>query len=142
MTGVRGILALACLLAALAPLALGGWALASGQWAAAVLLFGGWTTYMLGFVVLLEIVESVVRRVVRARGEDAPARAIWSFVRLAVAVPVTMVLYPVAAVACCFAREIAWRGIRYRIRRDGRVEMVEYKPFADSPRPEGANISI
>lgn len=130
------------LLSLVVPLAVAGWALAAGESNIAVWLLGGVTAYVTGAALLVGLLESSARAVLRARNEEVTRLTIGWAMRLVPAVALTQLLYPLAVIACCFAKEVNWRGIRYRILGRGKVRMVEYVPFRAETQPTDGSTSI
>ena len=130
------------LLSLVVPLVVAGWALAVGESGIAMWLLGGVTAYVTGAALLVGLLESSARFVLRTRSEDVTRLTIGWAMRLVPAVALTQLLYPLAVIACCFAREVNWRGIRYRIIGRGKVRMVEYVPFRVEIQPSDSETSI
>lgn len=130
------------LLSLVGPLALAGWALAAGEFGVAAWLCGGAAAYLAGEALLLGMLESSVCDVLRSRNEDATGLTIGRAVRMLPAIALTQFLYPLAVIACCFARVVHWRGIDYRILGRGKVRMIEYVPFRAAEQPADGNTSI
>jgi hypothetical protein len=130
------------LLSLVVPLVVAAWALAVGEFSIAVWLLGGVTAYLIGSALLVGLLESSARAVLRARREDVPRLTIGWAVRLVPAVALTQLMYSLAAIACCFAKEVNWRGIRYRIVGRGKVRMVQYVPFRAEAQPADSHTSI
>jgi hypothetical protein len=130
------------LLSLVVPLVVAGWAFAVGESSIAVWLLGGATAYVTGAALLVGLLESSARAVLRSRHEDVTRLTIGWALRLPPAVALTQLLYPLAAIACCFAKEVNWRGIRYRIIGRGKVRMVQYVPFRAEAQPADSDTSI
>ena len=130
------------LLSLVGPLVVAGWALAVGEPQIAGWLLGGVAAYFIGSALLLGLLESSVRFVLRSRDEEVTPLTLGAAVRLVPAMPLTQLLYSAAVIACCFAGEVNWRGIRYRIIGRGKVRMVEYLPFREESQPADGNTSI
>ncbi len=130
------------LLSFVGPLAVAGWAVAIGRVDIATWLVGGVVAYLVGLAILVEVLESAVRTVLRSRNEDVTPMSIGSTLCLVPAIALTQLLYPIAVIACCFAREVHWRGIRYRILGRGKVQMVEYEPFRAADQSADGATSI
>lgn len=54
------------------------------------------------------------------------------------------ILYPFLAIGAAFQQRVRWRGVDYRIATKGRIEMVEYRRYAETLEPEktGSDHSI
>jgi cellulose synthase/poly-beta-1,6-N-acetylglucosamine synthase-like glycosyltransferase len=51
---------------------------------------------------------------------------------------VTQALYPCAILKTMFTRVVSWRGISYSIRSGNRIEMVQYRPYLNTPPKNSA----
>jgi len=130
------------LLSLAGPIVLAGWALAVGKPGIAAGLFGGVAAYVAGLALLAGLLESSVRSVLRVRNEEIGRWTVGWVVRLTLAIALTQLFYPLAVIACCFAREVNWRGVRYRILGRGKVRMVQYVPFRAESQPADSETSI
>jgi hypothetical protein len=107
-----------------------GYGSAAGRLAVAMGVY--WGT-MIG---LLLAVERGVGRVSAARGEPTAWLGVSDLPRVAVAMLLTQVLYPVALVSAAFLRTVQWRGVRYRVEGPGRIHLLDYRPYVDRSRCE------
>jgi len=102
--------------------------LAAGATAAAAWVGCGALAYLFGMTLLLGIVSSANRRVLKARGEPMPPFSALRIARQLLAIPLTQVLYALAAVRCIFKREVQWRGITYRLNGPWDIQVCEERP--------------
>ncbi len=130
------------LLSLVVPIVVAVWAFANGESSIAAWLIGGVTAYVTGAALLVGLLESSARAVLRTRDEEVTRLTIGWALRLVPAVALTQLLYPLAVIACCFSKEVNWRGIRYRIVGRGKVRMVEYVPFRAETQPTDGTTSI
>ena len=85
------------------------------DWSAALWCGGGLVLYEAIMVSLLAPMEIAVRRIVRWQGRSTGWLSAKTILRLVPAIVLTQVVYTLALIGAQFAREIDWRGIRYRI---------------------------
>ena len=107
-----------------------------GYGSAAAWLAVGMGVYWGTMTGLLVAVERGVRRVSAARGEPPAWLGVSALLRVAVAMLLTQVLYPVALVSAAFLRTVQWRGVRYRVENPGEIRLLDYRPYVDSSRCE------
>ncbi|MGL6194892.1 MAG: hypothetical protein ACRC2T_08735, partial [Thermoguttaceae bacterium] len=88
--------------------------------------------YWIGVFFTIPIIEFVVNRKLRNKGELTPQRSIKSTFKLLVAVPLTQFVYVKALVSLYFLSKVQWRGVWYEVKKNKVIEMVEYKPFLDT----------
>ena len=75
---------------------------------------------------LLALIESSVRRIVRARGEPtawlSPSAAAMTFP----AILLTQLVYPAGLASSMLLRTVEWRGVRYRVDGPWQIRLTEY----------------
>ena len=98
---------------------------AAGQFYASAGVIG----YGIGILGLLIPMEVVARRIVRGRGQDASWTSMFDLAKIAVAVPLTTLVYAVALTSACRMKRTVWRGIEYEIQSGKRVRMLGYHPY-------------
>lgn len=102
-----------------------------GRMGPALWLGISWIVYQLVNLMLAQQIEDGNRQVLESRPSGAPLRDVRvTSLRGLVANLVLQVCYPFLAMAAAGKQWVSWRGIDYRIRRRGRLEMVEYLPYA------------
>ena len=89
----------------------------------------------------LVLLEKRIRSILRSNGEEVTTLSPTGFLRLILALPLTLVVTHLASVSSIFARKIQWRGITYDIRGPFDVTMREYTPF-EQPVESDENRSI
>jgi cellulose synthase/poly-beta-1,6-N-acetylglucosamine synthase-like glycosyltransferase len=90
--------------------------------------------YWAGVFGTLPFMERAIRRIVRQHGEVVER---WTFRRTLLTfamIPLTQLTYVSALFWLHFFREVDWRGIRYEIRKDKTVRMIEYVPYIQVQR--------
>jgi glycosyltransferase involved in cell wall biosynthesis len=97
----------------------------SGDWSQAALLSAGLTGYFAGQCLLLVILETFVRSLLRPRGEAGCALRLKTFATI----PLTFALTPLMFLRSFFSRRITWRGVEYEVRGAWNVRLVDYQPF-------------
>ena len=89
--------------------------LAVGRYDDAVLLGVGFVLYQIVMLLLWPVMESTVRRIVRARGEPTEWVTAKKFVNFVVTNIVLQFVYPAGLLSAMVLRKVEWRGIVYRI---------------------------
>lgn len=105
--------------------------LARGEWSSA-----GWSAAIgLGYILASGFLgwwmDVAMRRMLVARGEEAPAFPLRTWLRLLVAIPLTQAIYALAVVFAARTKEVAWRGVHYRLHGPWSIEMVQYRPYRE-----------
>jgi hypothetical protein len=96
-------------------------------WDAAAWLGGMLQLFALALLSALILGEMLLRRQAQERGEVLPP--VQAPLKCLLAAPVA-VAFHVAGLACAVRdRQVVWRGITYRLAGQGRVSMLEYRPY-------------
>ncbi len=102
----------------------------------------GLAIYVAILIVLLEMMERGVRRVIRHRGEQVH-RFPWSVrLKTLVAIPLTQTVHLIAVMMAVFRRHVAWRGVTYHVRGPWDIRMVGYQPFEQPTESVDSNTSL
>ncbi len=117
-------------------------ALATGNLQAVAWVGSGLFAYVVMLTFLLFVLEAGVRKTARARGQATNWISIPTLGKLAIALPLTQILYSVAIPSIRFMRDVTWRGIQYRIEGPWKVRMVSYQPFQSSKQNENSQTSL
>jgi glycosyltransferase involved in cell wall biosynthesis len=110
-----------------------------------LLLLVAWASFQIVNCLLLAAIERAVaarlRRPLTKFGVTAkkPSR---SPARLAWAILLTQWVYPVACVVASVCRKVRWRGVEYKINRNGSLEMTNYHAFSAPGVMESDSASI
>jgi hypothetical protein len=97
---------------------------------------------MAAMAAMLTAIELCVRRTLRARNEPTAWLTSATTARLLAAIPLTQAIYAIVLVSVFFARNILWRGIRYRVDGPWHIRLVEYRPFQPCAGPVGSTRSL
>lgn len=118
--------------------------LANGDFWLTVWAGGGFAAYLGAMLLLMAVLESAVRQVLKRRGEAATRYRLAALCRLPVAIPLTQLVYLSAILLATFRREVTWRGVRYAIRAPFDVAVLSDQPFevAADHDHEGSNVSL
>jgi cellulose synthase/poly-beta-1,6-N-acetylglucosamine synthase-like glycosyltransferase len=103
---------------------------------------GGLAIYESLNVLLYLWMEFCVRRIVRARGERGDWLTCGTALRLLLAIPLTQAVYPLVLLSAMGARNVAWRGVAYRIDGPWNVRLVEYRPYVPAGPRGHPNASL
>ena len=112
------------------------WALLQGQIASGIMLLLGMWGFAVALLLLILPIESAVRRIGEARGEQVrwisrPRPLFWMAMLCA-----TQSVYSAALLACMSLRYVHWRGIDYRVSGPWQIQRLNYAPYRDMPRME------
>ncbi|WP_315790659.1 glycosyltransferase family 2 protein [Fischerella sp. JS2] len=117
-------------------------ALISGNMGTAISITGGFVCYILAMAVQLVLVEQVVQRVIRARGESTTRFSALMMVKILVTIPLTQLVYAVTVVSAILIQKVEWRGISYQIKGPWNIRLIEYQPYQLSSQSVGNNVSL
>lgn len=87
-------------------------------------------------------VESRIRRIMHARGEETTPIKLTTFLKMPSALLVTQVLYLITIPLSIFTRRVRWRGITYRLKSAYDIQMESYQPFVQREETEAERISV
>jgi len=117
----------------------GGWTGAISTVAMAAIGILGYLLIMAG---LMGLLEASVRNVVRKRGEPVGRFSPVTWIRAVLAIPMAQGIHFVAVMLAMFRKEVAWRGVTYRIRGPWEIHLVAYQPYRMKRRETDANTSL
>jgi cellulose synthase/poly-beta-1,6-N-acetylglucosamine synthase-like glycosyltransferase len=134
--------AVASTLAPTAALGLVMFGLAAGRVDVAALSGGAFFGYYLGLLAMFALLEFVVRRVVRARGEPTAWLTPLKLFKLLWALPLTLCVHFAAVMLATFRRRVVWRGVVYQINSPLDVQIIGDRPFDELAQPSQTNASL
>lgn len=117
-------------------------ALALGRWSTAAWTAGALVGYAAVMALLVALMEAAVRNIARQRGEGTAWLTPAAVPRLALALPLTQILYSAALPTVSFMRDVSWRGVAYRVEGPWNVRLVRYEPFRDKLRTADSTVSL
>jgi cellulose synthase/poly-beta-1,6-N-acetylglucosamine synthase-like glycosyltransferase len=109
-----------------------------GDWPTALWCGGGLVAYETIMVGLLVPMEIAARRIVRSHGGSTTWLSAKAILRLIPAIVLTQVVYTLALIGAQFARNVAWRGVRYHIGGSWDIRRMD-DPSYDSDSPRAAD---
>ena len=106
-------------------------ALYTGRFAGIFLLL----VFLFGYEMIMLILLLSGERLVRRKIYSDTGRGGWldikTFFRLLLSIPLSQILYAYTMIGALFTREIEWRGVKYTILGEGKIELVEYSPYCN-----------
>ncbi|MBC8868385.1 MAG: glycosyltransferase family 2 protein [Planctomycetes bacterium] len=117
-------------------------ALVLGCWEAVGCSAAALALYYVSMIVLMVMTESCVKRIVLARNEPARWLTPGRYVRLALAIPLTQVVYAAGLTVTLFARRHRWRGVLYLFGAGSRVRVVDDRPYEPEAGVSGTMASL
>ncbi len=108
-------------------------ALLTANLQAAAWVGGGLVLLQLSSGLLLAVTESAVRKIVRVRGEPVRWLDAATVAKLALAIPLTQLVYAAGLLMLGNMRCVQWRGVQYQIANPWDVKLVDYRPYSSSP---------
>ena len=121
-----------------ANMALPIWAAVSGERFVLIGCGIAWSTFILGLIALLLRTEFAIRKLLTSRGESYSLPSL----RMIPAGLLMFFVYGAALLRAMFEKDIAWRGIRYRIDGPFQIARLNYEPFNPGKSSEGATHSV
>ena len=101
----------------------------TGKWCEFCQTTGTFALYWLAVLGTLFPMESAIRKIIK-RTNTVPERPTRRMIFATVlAVPLTQAIYTLAVISLFGLKEVDWRGVRYRLLSQGKVQLLEYKPF-------------
>ncbi len=114
--------------------ALGLYGLRLGNGTLTAWSFGGFALYILGVLGAFVIMDGSVRKYLRTQGESVSRQTVRGLLKTMISIALTQIVYTFAICGVFRLKNIAWRGVWYRIGRSGNVQLVEYIPYAEVER--------
>lgn len=105
------------------------------NWQAVAWLAGGLLLLQLSSGLLLALSEWAVRKIVRARAEPVGWLRPRTAAKLALAIPLTQLVYAAGLLMLGNMRRVQWRGVQYDIATPWDVKLIAYEPYSASPGP-------
>jgi cellulose synthase/poly-beta-1,6-N-acetylglucosamine synthase-like glycosyltransferase len=112
------------------------------QWDAASLLFGCYSIYTVGLLLLTLTLEKGVQQVIRAQGQPITKLSIATVVKMLIAIPLTQWVYGLAMLSSLWMSTVKWRGIVYRVQSPWNIRLVEYHPYDLLDQPIDSKVSL
>jgi cellulose synthase/poly-beta-1,6-N-acetylglucosamine synthase-like glycosyltransferase len=103
-------------------------ALFTGDWQGAALLFSYYSTYTLGLLWLMLILEAGVRQVIHYHGQPLTQLSFATVFKMLIAIPLTQWIYGLGLLSCMRMSTVKWRGVTYRVTSPWNVQLVEHQP--------------
>ena len=116
--------------------------LIAGQHEVAAWCFVGVVFYQLAVTVMLPPMEYSVRRIAAARGEPTRWLTLWNTLKCTFVIAGTQYVYCAALCSAIRLRVVDWRGVKYEIHAQGRVKLVEYKPYESAEKEDQKAVSL
>lgn len=98
--------------------------------------------WFVGVGIAFLVMHHAVCRFLRSRGEAIPHASFGFLLKCCCLIPFTQILYFVASIAVFFVKEVAWRGIQYKLLKDGKVQMVQYVPYSQIQPKDAGEVSL
>ncbi|BAY09470.1 glycosyltransferase [Calothrix sp. NIES-2098] len=105
------------------------WALFASQWENFVLLLGCYSSYTVGLLWLMLILEQGVQQNTRDRHQPQAQISLTTICKLLIGIPLTQWIYGLGLLSTLGMSTITWRGVSYRIFGPWNIRLEEYKPY-------------
>jgi hypothetical protein len=116
----------------------GATALLLGHFAEAAAIAGALGVYAVGMAWQLIAIELAARRVARDRCESIHSLS-WKLIGAGL---LTHYIYLIRVATAMRAREIEWRGIRYRLGGPRKIHLLHYRPYQPKLTAPDAHVSL
>ncbi len=117
-------------------------AVATANRPAVIWMGAGLVAYTVLQTSLLFVLEAGVRKTARDRNQPTNWMTLATLGKLAIALPLTQILYSAAIPTIRFMRDVSWRGVKYRIEGPWNIRLISYKPFEASKHKEESQASL
>ncbi|MBD2166005.1 glycosyltransferase family 2 protein [Calothrix membranacea FACHB-236] len=105
------------------------WALFTSQWDNFVFLLACYTSYTVGLLWLMLILEHGVQQIIRDRHQKPTPISFPTIIKLLIGIPLTQWLYGLGMLSSLRMSTMNWRGITYRISGPWNIRLVEYRKY-------------
>ncbi|MBD2341153.1 glycosyltransferase family 2 protein [Calothrix sp. FACHB-156] len=105
------------------------WALFTSQWDNFVFLLACYTSYTVGLLWLMLILEHGVQQIIRDRHQKPTPITFPTIIKLLIGIPLTQWLYGLGMLSSLRMSTVNWRGITYRISGPWNIRLVEYRTY-------------
>ncbi|NET02801.1 MAG: glycosyltransferase family 2 protein [Sphaerospermopsis sp. SIO1G1] len=112
------------------------------EWKLAISLFKAYSIYILGLLLLMLIMESGVREILRSQNQFTPQISINTILKMWIVIPFTQWIYGLAILSSLWISKTAWRGLTYRIKSPKDIRLIEYHPYQWLDQPIDPKISL
>ncbi|MEA5617317.1 glycosyltransferase family 2 protein [Cronbergia sp. UHCC 0137] len=118
------------------------WSLLEGQLYQAFLLFGWYSIYTVGLLLIILLMEVEVQKIIHAQGQAITKLTNRTIMRILLAIPLTQWVYGLAIISSLRTSTITWRGITYRLQGASDIRLVEYHPYQWLDQPTDGKVSL
>ncbi|BAZ32971.1 glycosyl transferase family protein [Cylindrospermum sp. NIES-4074] len=116
--------------------------LLEGQWYTAGLLFGCYSVYTIGLLLLMLLMELAVKRVILFQDQATAKLSPIVILKMLLAIPLTQWVYGVIMLSTIWTSTVKWRGLTYRVKGPWNVRLVEYRPYQWLDQPIDPRVSL
>jgi cellulose synthase/poly-beta-1,6-N-acetylglucosamine synthase-like glycosyltransferase len=99
------------------------------QWERAALLLGCYSSYTVGLLWLMLILEQGVQQNTRDRNQPRARISFITIIKLLIGIPLTQWIYGLGLLSTLGMSTVKWRGVSYRISGPWNIRLVEYQPY-------------
>ncbi|MBW4641480.1 MAG: glycosyltransferase family 2 protein [Goleter apudmare HA4340-LM2] len=117
-------------------------AVLSGQWDTAAMLLASYTSYTLGLLWLMLIVEQGVQQVLPYHGQPVPKLSLTTIGKLFLGIPLTQWVYGLGLLSSLWMPTVKWRGVTYLINGPWNIRLVKYQPYQLLEQPGDRKLSL
>ncbi|MDZ7958055.1 MAG: glycosyltransferase family 2 protein [Aulosira sp. DedQUE10] len=118
------------------------WALFTWQWDNFVFLLACYTSYTVGLLWLMLILEHGVQQIIRDRNQRPTPISFTTIIKLLIGIPLTQWLYGLGMLSSLRMSTVNWRGINYRISGPWKICLLEYRPYKILEQPGDRKLSL
>lgn len=113
-----------------------------GDWETMAWSGCGLVAFELALILVVAHMEMIVKQIAGHRGEPTQWLSVGRTMKAVVALPLTQMVYPLAAAFAHILRTVEWRGVSYRIDGRWRVRLIGYRPFSSTSASSDTSNSL
>jgi len=111
------------------------------KWEISQILFVCYSIYIFGILLIVIILETAVRQVIRTK-KIMPKFSVANLTKILIGIPLTHWFYGFALVSSMWISTVSWRNIVYRIKSPFNIELTEYHPYQSDNQAVDNQISL
>jgi cellulose synthase/poly-beta-1,6-N-acetylglucosamine synthase-like glycosyltransferase len=112
------------------------------QWQTAAFLFGCYSLYTIGLLLLMLVLELGIQKVIRSNDQPTTKLSATTVIKMLIGIPLTQWIYGLALLSSLWISTVTWRGVAYRVSGPWNIRLVEYRPYQWLDQPVDNKVSL
>ncbi|OUL37181.1 glycosyltransferase [Nostoc sp. T09] len=118
------------------------WALFTSQWDNFALLLGCYSSYTVGLLWLMLILEHGVQQITRDRNQPLARISFTTIIKLLIGIPLTQWFYGLGLLSSLGMSTLKWRGVTYEVKGPWNLQLIDYRPYQILDQPSDRKLSL